>query len=825
MSTYQVRLLASFLACLPMLLMSWSVKALELGQLSLNARLGQSLQAEIALGNLNGVSVDQLKAKIGNSEAYKRMGMEYTPLIQSLQIEVQKRSNDTAVLVLKSDSLLRDPYLDLIVELSWPTGQLTKDYIVLLDPQLKQSPASNAVGQAPAPAPAAVGVTTPVQAASLAAAAASRADNKPGKKSNRSEKAVTVRYGDTAAAIAREHQPAGVSLDQMLLAILRLNAHAFVKNNVNRLRADVNLDIPSAESISNVSSAEARQEISAQAKDFAEYRRQLALRSSQVVEQKKTRQIAGKLNGGVLSVKPLTADKPPSDQLKLSNKLPPARDASTQAKISGKADAEEKLARLSALSQNLQQIKGLAETSAGKNQGKTLNSAGQADTPNNENKAGTAKGVGLALPAAGLSAMGAKEPVTAATASTATPALNTVDAVSKPVPENAAAAISNKPQSPPKSEIPVLPEDNGVDWLWLGLMALTLLAGLGLIYRIRQQKGKTKKRGDSIFAATRQENDIFFNVSGGGHEVDIAAQPAKPSSAPNSEANNTAMAPSNMEIDPLAEADVYLAYGREQQAEEILREARQKDPKNLALLNKLAEIYAQRMNVPSFEKIVKDVQQITGARGVEWEKIRLLGQKLAPNNPLYRVKASALSSATPEVNASTTNSEKADAAQMVAQAKQAALQAQAKAVQADGAATNAASLGQPQLSLPTLNATAKSADSPTPFEATPARLPEQLLNTKLGGDMVMSPSLQMAARGPELTKQNVATPIKKITTRSYDPQQIKLDLAKEFMSSNDFEGAKELIDEVVADGSPELRQRALQMRNELPKPPNSEQAA
>jgi pilus assembly protein FimV len=818
-----------------MLLLPWSAKALELGPLSLNARLGQSLQAEIALGNLNGVSVDQLKAKIGNSEAYKRMGMEYTPLIQSLQIEVQKRPNDTAVLVLKSDSLLRDPYLDLIVELSWPAGQLTKDYIVLLDPQLKQSSAINPAGQALTPAATAVGVTTPVQAASLAAATApatrsdSKASNIAGKNSNRSEKAVTVRYGDTAAAIAREHQPAGVSLDQMLLAMLRQNAHAFVKNNVNRLRADVNLDIPSAESMGNVSSAEARQEISAQAKDFAEYRRQLALASSQVVEQKKTRQIAGKLSGGVLSVKPLTADKPASDQLKLSNKLPISRDANVQAKISGKSEAEEKLARLSALSQNLQQIKGLAETSPGKNQGKDVNSVVQVEALNIENKGDAAKGVGLALPAAGLSAMGTKEPTIATTVSPPSPTTSTADVLTKPAPQmNAVVTTSNKPSPPPKSEIPVLPEDNGVDWLWIGLMALTFILGIGLIYRVRQQKNKTKKRGDSIFPATRQESEAFFNVAGGGHEVDVSAQQVQPAANPPSrsnESNNSAMAPSNMEIDPVAEADVYLAYGREQQAEEILREAREKDPKNLALLSKLAEIYAQRMNVAAFEKIVKDVQQITGARGPEWEKIQLLGQKLVPNNPLYRVKAAVLSTAKPEeATVSSASSDIQVAAEKVAQAKQAAISAQAKAAETTRAST-AMDAGQPQLSLPTLKPMTGFMDTQGKTEATPARLPEQLLSTKLGGDMVMSPSLQMAARGPELSKQNVATPIKKITTRSYDPQQIKLDLAKEFMSSNDFEGAKELIDEVVADGSPELRQRALQMRSELPKPPNSEQAA
>jgi pilus assembly protein FimV len=811
--------LISLLLFLPM-----AANSLELGQISLNSRLGQNMQAEIALGSLGGVSVEQLKPKIGNAEAYKRLGLEYTPVIQALQIEVQKRSNDSAVLLLKGDMPLRDPYLDLIIELTWPAGQLTKDYILLLDTQLKQTTSNNLL--ATPQAPLAANVLTPVQIAPTAISmpanirAETKAASVGGKKINPSDKTVTVRYGDTAAAIAKQYQPTGVSLEQMLVAMLRLNAHAFVRDNVNRLRADVSLDIPAAESVGNISNAEASQQISAQAKNFADYRRQLAQQNSAgIAGDKRSRQVGGKLGGGVLNVKPLSAG--PADQLKLSKQLPPSLDAKVQAKITGKAEAEEKLARLSALSQNLQQIKGLADTSSVKGKEKSDVAALPGEQNNSKAKVETSNQLGLTLPASDLAAISTKDVAVASN-----PQVETTSATIKSRVDVAGDGGQSKPQ-PAKSEIPLLPEENSLDWVLATLIGLCVMAFGGFIYRFRQHKAKSKKSGDSIFAPTRQETDVFFNVAG-GHEVDISAEAKKTLSTTDRndhEQSGVSHEPGKMEVDPIAEAEVYLAYGREQQAEEILSEARQKDPKNPAVLLKLAEIYVLRTNRQAFDKIAKELQQNSGGQGESWEKILLLGQKLSPNNPLYQVKPPLVSlPQVPDINNVTEHQFRDDTIPKIVQAKQLALDSQTKTAETSGSATSMAA-DQPELSLPTLKQLPDMAGASTKVQSTPSQLPEKLLNTQLGGDMVMSPALQMVARVPELSKQNVATPIKKITTRNYDPQQIKLDLAKEFMSSNDFEGAKELIDEVAADGSPELRQRALQMRNELPKPPNSEQPA
>ena len=89
------------------------------------------------------------------------------------------------------------------------------------------------------------------------------------------------------------------------------------------------------------------------------------------------------------------------------------------------------------------------------------------------------------------------------------------------------------------------------------------------------------------------------------------------------------------EVDPVAEADVYMAYGRDTQAEEILLEALQKDPQRTAIHAKLLEIYANRRSLKQFETLASELYAQTGGVGAEWEKVAALGAGLDPNNPLY----------------------------------------------------------------------------------------------------------------------------------------------------------------------------------------------
>src|SRR6185437_1909183 len=89
------------------------------------------------------------------------------------------------------------------------------------------------------------------------------------------------------------------------------------------------------------------------------------------------------------------------------------------------------------------------------------------------------------------------------------------------------------------------------------------------------------------------------------------------------------------EVDPIAEADVYMAYGRDAQAEEILKEALQKDANRTAVHAKLLEIYAHRKDTGSFQQTAQKLKSLTNGSGPEWEKAAALGRSIDPRNNLY----------------------------------------------------------------------------------------------------------------------------------------------------------------------------------------------
>src|SRR5439155_18674603 len=100
-------------------------------------------------------------------------------------------------------------------------------------------------------------------------------------------------------------------------------------------------------------------------------------------------------------------------------------------------------------------------------------------------------------------------------------------------------------------------------------------------------------------------------------------------------------------VDPLQEAEVYLAYGRDAQAEEILLDALKTSPSRLAIHGKLLEIYAARRSVPQFATLADDVYRQTKASGPEWEHALSLGRVLDPANPLFGGKPVAAESPPP----------------------------------------------------------------------------------------------------------------------------------------------------------------------------------
>ena len=170
-------------------------------------------------------------------------------------------------------------------------------------------------------------------------------------------------------------------------------------------------------------------------------------------------------------------------------------------------------------------------------------------------------------------------------------------------------------------------------WALPGAIGLVgLLVGLGL-YRAR---GSRKKAGgETSFLESRLQPDSFFGASG-GQRIDTREASSSTSSTSSSMSYSLSQLDAIGDVDPVAEADVYLAYGRDLQAEEILKEAMRANPQRMAIRTKLLEVYAKRRDIKSFELLATQVHAITQGDGEDWMKIQEMGRQFDPENPLYQ---------------------------------------------------------------------------------------------------------------------------------------------------------------------------------------------
>ncbi|HEX7690224.1 MAG TPA: FimV/HubP family polar landmark protein, partial [Burkholderiaceae bacterium] len=168
-----------------------------------------------------------------------------------------------------------------------------------------------------------------------------------------------------------------------------------------------------------------------------------------------------------------------------------------------------------------------------------------------------------------------------------------------------------------------------------------VLPGIGVLVALiggfafwKKRQGKRSFSGETSFIESKIQPDSFFGASG-GQRVDTR-DGGNSSSASSSLNYSLSQLDAIGDVDPVAEADVYLAYGRDLQAEEILKEAQRSDPDRLAIRTKLLEVYAKRADLKTFETQARQLQALTGGRGEDWAKAQELGRQIDPTNPLYQ---------------------------------------------------------------------------------------------------------------------------------------------------------------------------------------------
>lgn len=619
--------------------------ALALGRVAVQSSLGEPLRAEVDVLEITPEEAASLRVGLAAPETFRSSGMDLSSAIAGLQITLQRRADGRAYLSVVGSRPVNEPFVDMVLEANWASGRLVREYTLLLDP-----PKNTAAAPAPLNAAAAAPATAARSNAAAAPAAQSRATapsvvtapktDKPAAaapaaakpaaapSADGPSKQVTTKAGDTAGRIAAANLPANASLDQMLVAMLRANPQAFIGNNVNRMKAGAILNLPTEAASIDVSAGEAKRIVAAQSRDFNEFRRRLAGAVPEAPVAAADRQASGKVQTEVEDKKPAQSAQ---DKLTLS-KGAVAGQGAKEDKIAQERQAKEASTRVAELSRNIDELSKLGPAAA----------SGAPAAPATKPAASTPPAPSLPVGApTAAPAPAAAAPAAPAAAAPATPPPAAEPAPPAPAPAAPAAAEPPAPAPAPAPKprpapapVPV-EEASFVDQLMENPMVLpgaaALLALLGgfAFYRTRQ-----KKKGNSVdssFLESRLQPDSFFGSSG-GQRIDTNEATASGSSMVYSPSQLDAAG----DVDPVAEADVYLAYGRDLQAEEILKEAMRSAPTRVAIHNKLLEIYAKRRDSKAFEVVATEAYALTQGQGPEWEHACELGKELDPSNPLYQ---------------------------------------------------------------------------------------------------------------------------------------------------------------------------------------------
>lgn len=604
-----------------LVLTPWLAHGAGLGKLTILSYLGQPLLAEIDLVSVQQDELTTLTARLAPPEAFQQANVPYSPALVGMRMSVERRPTGQQYIKVTSTRAVNEPFIDLLVELSWASGRLVREYTALIDPPaFAAAPAPVSPQPVPQLQPAQVETgpaTQPVGPATGSLAAEEKPRARPAGPATASAAAKTygpVKSGDTLAKIAGGVKPESVTLEQMLVALYRANPEAFV-GNMNRLKTGKILRVPEQEQLAITGPVDAVREVRMQAADWNSYRRKLAEAPSEARSEDTRTTASGKITTKIEERGALKEG--PKEVLKLSKSEPPAG-----------ASGDKGAARAATKSLN-DRLRLLEEEATVRE--KTLTEANERIAQLEKTISDMQKLIQLkAGPGLAPSQPDAAPKPEPAQAEPAPP-----PAAATLKPEPAPPAITKKEPPKPQTVAPPPPpsliEEILDEPLYLAGGGGVLVALLGIGY------GAWRRRRARPAVAAEEPKLAPKLAPAAVPAMASAAAAALPEAAPVTAA---ATLPSEADLF-IDEADMFLRLGRDGQAEERLKEAVQKEPGRQDAQLKLLEIYAMRRDKDAFAKIASALSSATGGKGDNWLKVAAMGFALDPGNPLYEAGRSA----------------------------------------------------------------------------------------------------------------------------------------------------------------------------------------
>ena len=564
---------------------AWS---LGLGDITLNSYLNEPLAAEVELLDVQSLTAEDIRVRLATQDAFDRLGVDRAYFLTSINFEVIVEGGVGKILLTTTKPLL-EPYLDFLVETRWPDGRLLREYTVLVDlPATPRASASSATLGAASSARAAE--DEQVDAPSTTSSARlvqpeTRPDrdyDRDAESSPRTGGRYLVQSNDTLWEIAAAAAPEGASIEQTMLATVQMNNDAFAGSNINGLKAGYVLEMPSERDIL-MSRREAFAAVAQANEDWRNgVRRSPALR------------VVADDNLGPESedFDRATDDDVASSDVAERNDLAPAEMLASGAEPEPLGPVQDDRSPIPA-----QPNTGDSLPAAGPSSSELIEIQAQltalSEQVGNLRELVVVKDQQIAALEAQLAAQRA---------------------------EVVPASIEPKPVTPQPESV-----DRGYPWWLFTLAGVALLAIAAVVYTRRLQ------RPVMVLKRSAPPADLEPNVSR-PNELDV------PSLTEATELRNVAdgergygqllhndYAEESVVADAVAEADIYVAYGRYQQALNLLDTAAQTDPDDPAAVLKMVEIYIKNDRIGEAHEVARRLEGL-GDRSAFGQASRMLSE-------------------------------------------------------------------------------------------------------------------------------------------------------------------------------------------------------
>jgi pilus assembly protein FimV len=567
------------------LILSSEAWAIELGEINLDSALSEPLRAEIFLLSASDDELEDLSVILASEETFTRYGIDRPLYLQNIEFKVVQSGPSGNVVQIRSRSPIAEPFLTFLVEATWASGRLLREYTILLDPPTYAAPVARQAPVVEAPRQSILSDSGRIQREPVATPSAQRQpapeeDDLPYDANVGGD--MVVSRGDTLWGIAsRTRSNLRLSMSQTMLAIFAANPEAFA-GNINMLKAGGTLRIPSADEVFQINRGDA----------FNEVQRQHSVWNGDA-----TAYVASELSRPSLKLVP-PDENPAREDYDASSTYGPQ---SQEQKIEGRISELE-----AANIPDQQSLIEIRDNELAALRQELANIRSEIYEPPVENPVGDTSINDIQLDD------------------------EVVDTIVPPLTTIRTSPSSNK-----------IFVDKVIEFLtgsWGIIIGALILVMSGLIWFMRRDVDDHDRPwemfdSDEIVAGSILATPTTHESIHDGDAMAIVEQNSGVHSIP----EDMVEAAINLDqSNPIAEADFHMAYGLYDQAADLINDALESDPSNKSLMSKLCEIYFVWGNRDAFiSAATKFKANIDGSESVDWDKIVIMGQQIATDHEMF----------------------------------------------------------------------------------------------------------------------------------------------------------------------------------------------